>query len=422
MCELHQQQRHVRLRRLPPRRLLREELSGVLLQAAHAAVAWAKCAMAHGSAGSQVAHWKEGHKQCCKMAMHEVLALGAKLSRENDALLDRKDWEKLMPQQFRLYHLAQMIGLQQERVACHSLCTVHNGLGDYRTALRYGEREELLARRLDDKSLIAGALESQMLAHSSMNDGEKSVELAELILAYIDEHASALEMADRNNTKRNIATIFNRFQRFERACAIYNTMPGSQQSREEEGTDLLTRGNTLAQMGDIAGARRAFEQSLAAHPMAITFKSLADVAWSEDDAHGRTIMLQAAFRLAVDPSRHRETQLQQKVVILAAYHNDLAVHGKHVEAADVRRQLSPLLEAQSCTGAFPSECVVCHEELDAHAGCWVLQVCRHLMHSDCLKQTIRAQWPRPCCPVGRCQLSASDLMRLGVIDRTNALI
>ena len=388
------------------------------LQAIYSAVA--KRSVAAGLSARQwqwqAAHWK-GHKRCCKLAMHEAVALGAKLSKECDALQDRNDWPTLLPPQVQLYHLAQMIGLPQERVACHSLCNVHDGLGDYRTSLRYAEREEVLARRLDDKYLIFGALHAQMLAHRHMKHAAESVELAERIVAHMDKHASAFSAANVHKAKRDLACIFNQFEHFERAREMNSTIPGSQRSREEEGADLLNLGNTLAQRGDLKGARRAFEQSLGAHPQAVTFKALADVAWSESDAYGRTTMLQAAFRLATDPKHHLKTHLQHKVLVLYAYHNDLSMQGKHDEASDVRRKLSPLLEAQSCTGAFPNQCVVCHEDLDAQAGCWVLQVCKHLMHSECLRQTVRVQWPKPSCPVGRCQLSASDLMRLGVLDR-----
>ena len=84
------------------------------------------------------------------------------------------------------------------------------------------------------------------------------------------------------------------------------------------------------------------------------------------------------------------TSLQHQVVILTAYHNDLSAGGKHTEATELRPKLSAMLRSQSTTAAFDNERGICVDRFRASEACWVLQSCRHLLHTRCLKRSVRA--------------------------------
>ena len=119
------------------------------------------------------------------------------------------------------------------------------------------------------------------------------------------------------------------------------------------------------------------------------------------------------------------TDLQDQVVVLGAWHNDLTANGKLDEAAALRPELSALCDKLSTTSAFVGECAVCHEACGASEACWVLQNCRHLLHRRCLKDWARRavlDGRQPTCPICRAPVSKGDLMRGGILSRDGQLL
>ena len=93
-----------------------------------------------------------------------------------------------------------------------------------------------------------------------------------------------------------VAFVFGRFapehpeltQRHEEL--MKHTSAAQSADAHERASRLLNAGNTAAQQGDFCKVKRLFEQSLEAAPSVIAYKSLADIAWSQQDAPRRSEM------------------------------------------------------------------------------------------------------------------------------------
>lgn len=355
--------------------------------------------------------------------------MGSQLSMECDRLSGAREWQKLLIPQRRLLAVSELHDVAPERAACGQLCDALVGTGDARSALIFARREVQLAQHLDDKSLELRAQGRLMGVHSLLEDGKEVLRLVELMVRMLEVDSKCLTLQAKQEAKQDVMTMVNKFkdlapvQLQQQAAQLLQTeiaAPEILGGGREEALRLMNLGNTAASNGDLPKARKLLEKSLQVAPSAIAYKVLGDVAWSQGDTARRSEMLAQGAQLALQDTKG--TSLQHQVVILGAWHNDLSQHGEHLQAAEVRPQLSARLQAQSTKGALGTECPVCLEEFRPSQACWVLQRCRHLLHSDCLKRHLRsgsAQWYA--CPLCKQQMGGSDIQRLGVQLGLNGL-
>ena len=222
--------------------------------------------------------------------------------------------------------------------------------------------------------------------------------------------------------KQTVATVFSQFAQHQPELAVRGQALLSESApcsdhrsgATEEAQRLSNLAISAAQNGDLARALQLFEQSVDVQPTAIAYKGMADVATAMGDTAQRTKMLRKAAQI-VQKKDQQVTQLGQMIVVLGAWHNDLSIRSKFKEAAKLRPKLSALLKAQSTTAGFDNQCVVCLDEFSDQEGCWVVQTCRHLLHSECLKDCARVV-PQlgvcPACPVCRQPMGQNELARL----------
>lgn len=349
----------------------------------------------------------------CGKNQAEIMAIGAPLSLECDQLSVHKEHEKLVPVQRRLLAAAQLMGPQPERAAWAGLCNALLALGDYRAALPCATRQLALAESLGDGRLVLKARQNQMVAWCYLGNETEALACAETILSQL-RATRGLSPPIIQAAKHAVSVTFGRFAhlRPELAERSYRlTDDGCELGRSscEEAYSMCNMANGAAQTGNLDEAEKLFKQSVKVHPTAIAYKGLADVAGSHGDLAERSRMLRKAAKLA--KTENPDNQLGHRVVVLSAWHNDLSANGKHKEASEVRPLLSGLLKRQSTTAGFEEQCIVCLDDF-GEEGCWVVQGCRHLVHSECLKQCVRADRDGLGCPICRQPMNPSDVVRL----------